>query len=210
MAKKKQYRIFHCNNCERDTRHSIEALEISTEVIRRSNEGFPGFSIDHELMIIKCAGCEDLSFASCAPMVDSCVQFPERVTDNLKGLVLADHELMDLPKGIAALYAEVMITLEHRAPVLTGIGIRALVEAICLNRKIEGYNLMLKIQELYKQGLITKRQQTVLDKLRGVGNAAAHRIKPMNDTTLYNAMHIINHMLRDMYVIPKSGKKIRL
>ncbi|MDN5215030.1 DUF4145 domain-containing protein [Fulvivirgaceae bacterium BMA12] len=100
-----------------------------------------------------------------------------------------------------------MDAIEYDLKLLAGIGLRTLVEAICINQKITGRNLKGKIDKLHSEGFISANKVPILHKLREIGNLDAHRIKSLFSTVLENALEIINHLLRSVYLIPKRSKR---
>ena len=210
MAKAKRYSKFHCSKCNRETKHIIVTSYLFKESIILSDKLPAGeLTVDNDYKIVQCAGCDNVSFIHELPAVDFYVQYPEQVKKH-RGLFLERTELPKLPNSVLPLYQEVMIAFKNNAPILSGIGLRALVEAICLQQKIQGYNLHLKIKELHTRGLISKQELPILDKLRTIGNAAAHKIKAVDEDSLRHALLIINHVLRSVYILPGFSKKIKL
>lgn len=210
MAPKADHR-FHCVDCDRVTKHAIIfTYDFEEEVDLKSHGMKSNLFLDHEFMIIQCGGCDNVSFVDAIPVIGDVHQYPEPVKKDLQGLFLQSHELKKVPKEISGLYEEVSITLRHSASILAGIGLRTLVEAICLQQKIEGYNLQIKIKELLTHGLISKQEEPILDKLRTIGNAAAHKIKAVDADSLRHALLIVNHILRSIYILPGLGGKIKI
>ena len=90
------------------------------------------------------------------------------------------------------------------------MGLRMLVEAICLEQKIPGLNLQSKIRKLHELGMISKNELPILDKLRLIGNDSAHKIKSFSIDKLSYALDIINHIIKSIYVLPKINKLLKL
>ena len=122
---------------------------------------------------------------------------------------LNDQDIEELPAMIHDLYEELMEAMQHQSSLLAGVGLRMLIEAVCIEQKIPGRNLNLKIKNLLERGLISKNEFEVLNKLREIGNVSAHQIKGPSDSLLDAALFAINHLLRSIYVVHKRTKRLR-
>lgn len=96
------------------------------------------------------------------------------------------------------------MALSNQAPVLTGIGLRALLETVCKEKNATGHDLLKKIDSLVSSGILTPASAAILHKIRALGNAAAHEVKPHSDKQLGLAMDIVQHLLKDVYILPKQ------
>jgi hypothetical protein len=123
---------------------------------------------------------------------------------------LPEDNVEVLPNPIGQLYEELVNAFESESPILAGIGLRALVESVCIDQKIQGKNLQVRIQGLHNKGLISAAELPILDKLRLIGNVSAHEIKSLLMQKLEIALGIINHVLISIYLLPKVNKKLRL
>ena len=71
-----------------------------------------------------------------------------------------------LPPKVRKFYEETHSSLNTKMHVMTGFGIRAIVEAVCKDKSISGRNLEKKIDNLATGGLITTEGATILHSLR--------------------------------------------
>lgn len=113
-----------------------------------------------------------------------------------------------LPDSVSQVYAETYKALCNEQPVLAGVGIRALIEAVCQERNATGKTLEKKIDGLVDLNLLTSDGAKSLHNLRVIGNQAAHEVKPHSEEKLSAAMKIIEHLLEAVYVIPKYGNQL--
>lgn len=67
-----------------------------------------------------------------------------------------------------------------------------------------GSNLLQKIDALTVKGVLTPAGTGILHKIRTLGNAAAHEVKPHSEKQLGLAMDVIEHLLTDVYILPKQ------
>ena len=109
-----------------------------------------------------------------------------------------------LPANIRRIYDETLMALSNQAPVLAGIGLRALLDTVCKEKNATGNDLLKKIDSLVGTGILNPASAAILHKIRTLGNAAAHEVKPHNDKQLALAMDIVEHLLKDVYILPKQ------
>lgn len=198
-----------CYNCSKETRHHVRAFYGFREVQRYE----PFRTIDHKYFIVQCAGCDTTSFMHECPLGASYVhkeQYPDPAKWMRSELFLNHDEQWKMPRMIRELYTEVRAAFCEKSSVLAGLGLRTLVEALCIERQIPGGNLMEKIKNLQTQGLISTAEYPIVDKLRQIGNVSAHEIKGMDMDVLEHALQIINHVLRSIYILPALNNKINL
>jgi len=91
--------------------------------------------------------------------------------------------------------------------VLSGIGIRALIETISKERNASGKDLMEKINDLVVQGVLTKDGADIFHKLRVLGNKAAHEVKPHSRDQLNLALDVVEHLLQGVYILLHHAKR---
>lgn len=206
-------RKINCGSCNKVTSHHVKARYDFEQIVNLREFGLNGtMKMDHEYLIVQCAGCEHISFVDIIPHESGweVYQYPEPIEKEYQGLFLDQNELMEVPDEISDLYEEISVAYKKQAPILAGIGLRALVEGICRDQNINGRNLKEKIVELHAQGFISSQELPILDKLRTIGNVSAHEIKAMDEMTLKHAVLIVNHIIRSIYILPGFSAKINL
>jgi hypothetical protein len=180
-----------------------------------TDEGF----VQDEFFVVECQGCNEISFLHIERQytkrwkLNSVFHhnYPEMDFGSLQDYdFLSDEEIQELPKTIARLYSEITDAFECDSSILSGIGLRTLVEAICLDQKINGGNLEKKIKGLHDKGLISGSELPILDKLRLIGNVSAHDIKSLSMRKLNYALSIVNHVIKSIYILPRLDKGIKL
>jgi hypothetical protein len=202
-------KLVKCSDCKRSTNHKIEARYVCEEDEELGPDTW--VKMKHEYQIVQCAGCDRVSFLHIQHFDEPVtLQYPTPVQQELEGRLLEDREQYKLPFEICNLYQEVKTTFQHEAYLLAGVGLRTLVEAICEDQKIAGGNLKDRIPKLRAAGLITDRDLPVLDKLRIIGNKSVHKIETTEEEILKNALMIITHILRNVYILPDLASKIKL
>ncbi|PZQ16467.1 MAG: hypothetical protein DI564_07505 [Rhodanobacter denitrificans] len=197
-----------CVNCIGKTAHEI--------VLSLDKEGIDdeyGIDWSNHYQVIRCRGCKNVSFRDASTNSESYVRIAEdefelKVYEKLYPSRLEDRKDLSeyehlLPSDTQRVYKETMQALVNNSPVLAGIGLRALVETICKERNANGGNLLAKIDDLADQKVLSPAQANILHKIRTLGNAAAHEVKPHNQRQLGLAMDIVEHLIKDVYVLPK-------
>ena len=165
-----------------------------------------------DYQIVQCQGCHTVSFRKASAHSEALVQldsgeweadvaeslYPARI-EGRKGL---GDEIYYLPKTVQALYEETHRAFANNSPVLVGIGLRALIENVCRDRQAAGTNLWEKIDWLQRQQMLTPAGTTILHKIRALGNKAAHEAAPHTEYQLSLAFNVVDHLLREVYILP--------
>lgn len=200
--------LLPCIKCTGKTAHKV-----LTSVDENDGDYQVSWSTDNQ--IIQCLGCKTVSFrkASSNSWDYSDIDhdgnygynvyetlYPSRI-EGAKGL---GDETRYLPSNIRRIYDETLMALSNQAPVLAGIGLRALLETVCKEKNATGHDLLKKIDSLVSTGILTPASAAILHKIRTLGNAAAHEVKPHSGTQLGLAMDIVEHLLKDVYILPKK------
>lgn len=209
----------YCHECGNHTNQIILFSKKITSIYEEDSKKSSRIKNYEEYLVVKCQGCNTISFVirlSGDHFIDEehgkgfiDINFPDQENDKNISL-LTFEELQKLPRQISKLYDEVETVFLEDAKILAGIGLRMVIEAICLEQNIQGKNLQRKIEELHIKGLISKNEIAILDKLREIGNSSAHEIKSFSIHKLKYALDIINHILKSVYVLPAINKKLRL
>ncbi|HDZ9249098.1 TPA: DUF4145 domain-containing protein [Vibrio cholerae] len=206
---------FICNECSRETSHKIIASYHESGSDECDGNNYMTWNERNQ--IIQCLGCETVSFRVEFDHSEDTDYSPEHdlLIPNVreKYFPTRTHQLREintylLPIDVQRIYEETASAISHGFFILAGIGIRALIEAVCKEKNAGGRNLYEKIDSLHKMSVVTKEGSDTLQKLRGLGNEAAHEVKPQSEEQLYTAMQIIDHMLEGTYIIPKQVLQI--
>lgn len=202
-----------CTKCSGRTAHRVKASFDRTAEYDGPH-GSMTFHVEHQ--IVQCQGCDSISFRKASSnseewdfdennepqsvVVESL--YPSRA-EGVKGL---GEDAVWLPSTVARLYAETLHALASASPVLTGIGLRALLEAVCKERSAMGKDLFHKIDSLVALKVLTPAAADVLHKIRTLGNNAAHESIPHTPTQLGLALSIVEHLLLEVYILPKKAE----
>lgn len=200
-----------CLNCRVNTFHGV-----LFSVRKDTEEWYAAYQEDYELVI--CRGCRQVSFRSnstCSEsmytdqetgedfLIDHIKLYPPRISGRKK---LENY--LQLPHGICEIYDEIHTALCNDLFILSGIGMGALIESVCTDLDASGEKIKDKIVDLVNKGLLTKNKVDVLRNIIDLRNDAAHRTKPLSRGESEDALNIIEHLLSDVYIIPKTATKL--
>ncbi|MEK6676786.1 MAG: DUF4145 domain-containing protein [Planctomycetota bacterium] len=204
-----------CPKCDNITRHQVLACIDDCE----GGDEEPRYWLEYE--IVACLGCEEISFRKNwqstddlgydedgnYTTVDHPVIFPPRKSGRKH--LKRDYEL---PPKILAIYHEVHQALANDLRVLAGIGIRALVEAVCSEKgtKEGGCKLKESIDGLATKNILTPEAAQVLHGIRFLGNNAAHETTAPKEVELEAAIDIAEQLLMNVYILPKIGEELNI
>jgi hypothetical protein len=167
--------------------------------------------------IVQCRGCRLLSFRKNWKSTDDTTYDSEgnESLDDHAALFpprIAGRQLIDdvwhLPKRIQNIYMETYSALCNQLRVLSGIGIRALVETVCKDKAAVGKNLKEQIDNLVVLGILTRDGADFLHSLRIMGNNAAHDVEPQTEDDLDIAFDIVEHLLQGVYLLRIKASKL--
>src|SRR5688572_27263395 len=157
-----------CSTCGGTRNHAVLAAEKTSE-----HDPQMGFYSTTEYEIVRCQGCETVRFRTAYLDSDSrdyetgdYVAEVHVYPDATPKARPANKELTGLPPTVAGMYREALAAFNAGAKVLAGGGLRAIVEAICKDRKIADGNLQKKIDKLVEAGLLAKPQADLLHEER--------------------------------------------
>ncbi len=200
----------HCLKCGRQTNH-----ESLTEHVVTGEEdgGYIQWRIVHS--IIRCCGCDEITFMK---TTGSSVDFDPETGEYCEAMSLypdrasgrtalsSEHQF---PRSVRSIYREVVCAMNSSSPLLAAIGLRALIEAICVAEQTKGNNLQDRINQLAADGHLSGKQAEMLHSHRFLGNSAAHEIAAPKPKELVAALDIAETLLKTIYVLPSLGESIK-
>jgi hypothetical protein len=210
-SKDSVYRI-PCSQCDGNTYHKVIT---SVNTFERGGPDDILYWEDYE--IVQCQGCNTISFRKnwrssedASPDDEGNMELDDH-SELFPGRVAGRQQLRDswqLPPQIASIYNETHSALCNKLRVLTGVGIRALIEVVCTDKAAAGGNLEKQIDSLVNMGVLTKDGADILHSLRIMGNQAAHQVKPHSEEDLDLAFDVVEHLLKGVYLLPLRAKKL--
>lgn len=197
-----------CTNCAGKTAHGVLlSVDQSGEVADGNIQW------DRKYQIVRCKGCSEVSFRLETSSSEDYIQigedewihdigeklYPSRI-EGIKGL---GGDEVYLPYELRRIYDETIQALTSDSPILAGIGLRALVESVCKDQEAPGANLYEQINSLDQMRVLTPAGAKTLHQVRTLGNKAAHEVRPHTLKQLSLAIGVVEHMLKDIYILPK-------
>lgn len=197
-----------CYRCGKYTNHKI----LSEKKVRSTSEDDDQWGEDHYFG--ECAGCDAITYAISSWNASDWDPNTGEVDSTWKTYPRADtarQSMADdfhLPGKISYIYKEIIGAMNAQLPVLSAIGLRALIEAVCRERNISGGNLENLIDGLSTNGVLSNAQASILHGHRFLGNIAAHEVVSPKPRELVAALEIAETLLRTIYVLPELSKQI--
>lgn len=209
----------YCSTCSRPTNQKV----LKQEEIKY-HEAETGWWDETTFQIIQCMGCDTISFRKLYNDIsyqqhyeeDSTIQelFPNRGIHSRP-----TKAYRNLPIDIKKIYQETIDAYNNQLTLLTSVGIRAILEAICIDKSItEGVvknskgkmivskNLDGKISGLSTKGHLTSDNAKVLHELRFLGNAAVHELSAPSIDELNIAIGIIELVIDNIYDVKHKAQ----
>ncbi|ANV91002.1 DUF4145 domain-containing protein [Picosynechococcus sp. PCC 8807] len=209
MTQEKEKIKIYCGTCKQSTNHKVLA--------QRNVDAPPEdhFYWGESHYFCQCAGCDSYSYAIAEWDLGDFdfhtreLNYRWKTYPKDKSHRSAINDLYKLPIKIRSIYQEIIGAMNAQLPVLTAIGLRALIEAICKDQGIEARNLKERIDGLATTGILSESQASILHSHRFLGNSAAHEITSTKTWELIAALDIAEVMLKTIYIIPELSNQIK-
>lgn len=208
-----------CSTCLRPTNHKV----LKEEVVNYQEEE-TGWWDNTKYQIIQCMGCDTISFRQLYNDIsmqqhyeeDTTTQYlyPKRGTYSKKV-----KPYRNVPTDIRNVYLETIDAYNNNLTLLSGVGVRAIIEGICIDKgikdgtfvnsegkEIKSKGLNGKIYGLSSNGYLTSDNAEVLHELRFLGNAAVHELSYPSLNDLNVAIDIIELVLDNIYELKHKAK----
>lgn len=195
----------YCARCLGNTHHEVIGMHSETNDPSE-------YHCTTEHAVVKCCGCDTVSFRRAFHDYETVVQVGEDEWDYVLDVDIYPKKargklkLHNAPEIVQSIYGETCNAFSDGSYTLAGIGFRATIEAICNDQNIAGKELSTRINNLAAKGLISKKDSIRLHSIRFLGNDAAHDIKKPSVQTLEAALTIIEHLLTTIYLIDSETK----
>lgn len=201
----------YCSACNRMTNHVVLSVDVNS-----FSDQDEGFYEDHIYRLVKCKGCDRVSFnlektGTAYEQYDEYGgerEVPEFTSyPQQEGEIVPIDDSWSLPSQVYVPYYESINAINHKAYLLAALGLRMVVEAVCLVKGAVGNDLKHKIDDLKNKGVITAADCERLHEARFMGNESAHEIQTPERDKLLIVLEIINGMLNNLYILDKKYKE---
>ncbi|MFO0979695.1 MAG: DUF4145 domain-containing protein [Planctomycetaceae bacterium] len=190
------------------------------EVVRRLCDGPDEPAHTHEYhRFVQCMGCESLKYVTSredlhAPYPYEGEEADVKVFPDAPGVASKREPGFDpseavIPENVWKMYSETLHALNAGIRTLAAGGLRATVEAICLENGLTGGNLQKKIDELAAKNLLTASQAALLHEERYLGNAALHELETPPHQAIEDGLQIVEGLITTIYILPKKAERLR-
>lgn len=201
----------YCRSCCNDNNHKV----LFRETINSDSDDYHCAT---DYSTIRCLGCGTILFKEDFHDYEEIYpnyhdEWEHSITTTIYPSFLRSYRQLEdswkLPNSIKTVFEESINALKANCNLLAGAGFRAVIEAVCLDKDIKGRNLELKINNLSKEGLITKKECERLHSVRFLGNDSIHEMKVPDRNQLEVVLSVIEHILTNIYLIDlKIGKTL--
>jgi hypothetical protein len=204
-----------CSTCGRHYNNH----RVLHEVVKRWCDGPDEPVHTHEYhRFVQCMGCESLKYVTSREdlTVDEHYReetdikvFPDAPGPESKREAGFDPSEGDIPKTVWKMYSETLQALNAGILTLAAGGLRATVEAICLDKGLASGTLQKKIDELAGQDLLTVSQAELLHEERYLGNAALHELETPPSAAIEDGLQIVEGLINTIYILPIKAERLR-
>ncbi len=192
----------YCPICNQHTNHQVMAEHLYTG---DDDEYF----WRQTYRMVKCCGCEHVSFD-----VETCEESNVRYDRDGREEMYSEHASYPEPEGllkpietswefpsdVLRIYRETVKAINAECYTLAAAGFRAIIESICLEKRITGKSLEVKINNMKKAGIITMADRDRFHSVRFLGNDSIHEIKTPERRTLLVVLELIEGILKNLYI----------
>jgi hypothetical protein len=199
-----------CRTCKNSTNHEIL---FSHDLHDSDDEN--GIQVWVSDQVLRCCGCDEVSFRhtdQCTEDIDyetGALVLNETLYPNRTEGRIAIDGYEEFPARTRRIYQETLKALNQNAFVLAAIGLRAIIESVCVEQSTPGKNLEQRIGELSKSGVLSQKQADFLHAHRFIGNAAAHEMIAPKAVELIAALDIAETLLKTIYILPDVAAQLK-
>jgi hypothetical protein len=191
-----------CRICKVKTNHELLAVYHQQHVVDEDDDGRPIFWEDIESRFWICLGCEAASLEE--------VWWPEGIKDVGSSTFYprnssndrAIKDFVQLDKKLQQVYKEVILSFNEKLLMLCAMGLRALLEAICINKGINdsvAWGLEAKLQKLEEEQHLPSNIVEGLHSFKFIGDSAVHRLEAPTVSELSLAIDMVEDLLNFMF-----------
>jgi hypothetical protein len=203
MAEDPEIKRLYCNSCAQETHHQLKGShKQACDFVDDVGCGLVRY------LLWACRGCDTgvLETAYWTDSMEWAIEydyFPER----------SQHFLLPKPyskltASLMAIYREVITCYNQEAFILCAAGLRALLEGICHDKKVKGFNNETRIDGL-KEFLPNENIVRNLHCFRFMGNEAIHELAEPNPAEVALAIGIIEDLLNFFYELDYKASQLQ-
>lgn len=118
--------------------------------------------------------------------------------------------LKKLPATQSDLLGEVYTAMSHNLRALASMGLRAVIDTACVHAVGDLGAFKRKLEALKTSGRISEVEFELLTVAVDAGNASAHRGYAPSTEDLSTLLHVVEHLLQTLYVLPVSTQQLAM
>ena len=217
--KKEEIKKIQCITCGIETKH--EKLWSKTYKWDSEEAGIHGIDVYEAY---SCLGCENVTFCKISTNSENfemigkdkegkeIIEYSKSINyypRRNKRMIKEKYEIWHAPARIRRIYHETIEAYNNELLTVCALGIRAVIEAICIEEGVKTEGLYNKIEELIKKGIITSKLGGGLQECRLLGNESAHQLQIFGDEELLAAINLIENVLESHYIMDNKIKDIK-
>ncbi len=200
-----------CRSCACDTKHAVRSEYTQTAIPEEDQfveeNGERLLFAWTKLQILECRSCGRPCFRqgwTYNPQLEGTWSW--RIYIDPEGR-LPLRVALCLPSKVGKLYRETWQAFHCGAFTLAAVGMRAVVEAVCIDRHCKGADLQQKIRKLI--GVLSAGDIHHLQTHRALGNAAVHQMETPSSAELCAALDVLEHLLKTLYELPRRAEDFK-
>jgi len=207
----------HCNNCGGEREHKI--------LLEHKNSGVEEVEEDFRIRwwetyrVVQCAGCESISMRedkwnSENTGDDGCpiaaVRFlPARIFRPKPKWMDETEYVFGCPDQIQSLLKETYICLQNDCRSSAAMCVRAIFEAVMIDKIGDQGTFAANIEEFEKQGYLSKKQKELVEPVLEAGHASIHRAYIPKTAQLVTLVDILENIISVVYVHPQKAADLK-
>jgi hypothetical protein len=219
--------LSYCSSCKGVTKHKVVCLHHK----HYTAEDSPQCSIDFasaDFSTLECLGCETVHFEALWNTSEDDPeeqQKPTRYPEDSKDR-LVPKQFENTPRRLKVIYGEVLKCYNDGSYILAAAGIRALMEAVCVEKGIADgpveqvgkggatkivrrNDLRGKIEGMREAEVISATDAKAFHACRFLGNDAVHELLRPTSAELKLAIEIVEHTLDSVFEVPKKTEEVQ-
>lgn len=209
IAMSDEIKKIYCNNCSRETKHSILSYKQKKEVEEEGEQIF--YFEEDNYFLSECRGCEGITlfiestFSGMNDEYHSEQYPPKTIRKEPKWLHRIDGDAISFEQSDKAeVFREIYIALKNSMPRLAIMGVRALLEMVMIEVIGDHGTFNKNLSKLKDEGFISKYQfeaiDKVIDKVIEAGHASMHRSYKASSSEINSIMDITENVIESIYI----------
>jgi hypothetical protein len=207
-------RKFYCNTCGTETHHGLVALQRQPHYVY-GEDALMETVVDwyeFQYRFWVCRGCDtallETAWTSMGIEDEEGNQIWESEVDPKR--MVADRSskhFRQLNPKLTAIYREVVVSLNAGLKVTCAMGLRALLEGICVDKGVtdeDAWGFEAKLEKLKDRKLLPSHIVDCFHSFKFIGDSAAHRLEAPSKEELELAIDVIEDLLNFLYELEYS------